>query len=163
VSADFAPGGTGKTSHTIVEALAMASGKPLLGITPIKRLKVWFWSLEDPEDEVTRRVMAATQHHKLTPEDIEGHLFINHGRQTPLVIASYTKNNVFIVEPMVDALKQAITSQQIDALLIDPFVSAHQVPENDNNAIDRVVKQFGAIADATNCAVRLTHHTRKSD
>src|SRR5262249_34248728 len=42
VSADFAPGGTGKTSHSIVEALAMVSGKPLLGIAPIEPLKVWF-------------------------------------------------------------------------------------------------------------------------
>jgi hypothetical protein len=35
------------------------------------------------------------------------------------------------------------------------------VAENDNSAMDLVVKQWGKIADATNAAVHLIHHTRK--
>ncbi len=47
-------------------------------------------------------------------------------------------------------------------MAIDPFVSSHRVTENDNNAIDAVAKQWNAIADATNIAVELSHHTRKT-
>jgi AAA domain len=163
VSVDLSPGGMAKTTQSIAEALAMCSGKPLLGITPVRRLKVWLWSLEDPAEEITRRVMGAALHYGLTPEDLNGYLFVNHGRDTPLVIASQDKNGFFIVRPMVDALIKTALELQIDVLMADPFVSSHQVPENDNNAIDRVVKEWAYISDKANGAVRLTHHTRKGD
>jgi hypothetical protein len=41
-------------------------------------------------------------------------------------------------------------------------VSSHRVPENDNNAMDAVVKEWGRIADACNCGVDLVHHARKN-
>ena len=39
----------------------------------------------------------------------------------------------------------------------------HRVTENDNNAIDLVAKKWAKIADATNCAIDLVHHTRKTN
>ena len=47
-SATFAPSGSGKSNLMIVEALAIATGRPLLGITPPKRARVWYWNGEDP-------------------------------------------------------------------------------------------------------------------
>ena len=47
-------------------------------------------------------------------------------------------------------------------VIIDPFISSHQVTENDNNAIDLVAKKWAEIADVTDCAVELVHHTKKS-
>jgi hypothetical protein len=37
------------------------------------------------------------------------------------------------------------------------------VPENDNGAMDTVVKEWGRVAERGNCAVHLVHHTRKSN
>ena len=34
----------GKSSLVLVEALAMASGKPLLGVNPSRRMKIWYYS-----------------------------------------------------------------------------------------------------------------------
>lgn len=51
----------------------------------------------------------------------------------------------------------------IDVLSIDPFVSSHAVNENDNMAIDRVVKTYAAIARETGCAIDLVHHSRKTN
>jgi hypothetical protein len=48
-------------------------------------------------------------------------------------------------------------------LSIDPFVSAHAVTENDNVAIDQVVKAYADIAQQTNCAIDLVHHSRKTN
>ena len=45
---------------------------------------------------------------------------------------------------------------------IDPFISSHRVMENDNNAIDAVAKTWTGIADATNTAIDLAHHSRKT-
>lgn len=62
---------------------------------------------------------------------------------------------------MVDSLVAEIIARKIDVLIIDPFVSCHEVQENDNSAMDMVVKEWGKVADRGNCAVELVHHTRK--
>jgi hypothetical protein len=46
-------------------------------------------------------------------------------------------------------------------LIIDPFVSSHRVTENDNMAMEMVAKKWTSIADETNTAVELIHHTKK--
>jgi len=45
---------------------------------------------------------------------------------------------------------------------IDPFISSHRVMENDNSAIDAVAKTWTGIAHATNTAIDLAHHSRKT-
>jgi AAA domain len=158
----IAPGGLGKTSLVIGEALAMASQRPLLGITPIERARVWLWNGKDPADELQRRVVAAMIHHGLTPEDVAGYLFTDVGRQAPIILATQTRLGTTIAKPVVEAVIEAIKTNRIDTVVIDPFVKSHRVGENDNNAIDAVVSQWAAIADVTNCAIELLHHPRKT-
>jgi RecA-family ATPase len=81
VSVTVAPGGVGKSSLTICEALAMASGRELLGDWTAKGLKVWLYNLEDPRDEMDRRIIAAMQHHHVSPEEIAGRLYVDTGRE----------------------------------------------------------------------------------
>ncbi len=45
--------------------------------------------------------------------------------------------------------------------MVDPFVSCHRVPENDNGGMDVVAKAWSRIAREANCAVELVHHVRK--
>lgn len=161
VSVTVAPGGLGKTANSIVEALAMASGKALNGTKPEKRLKVWLFNVEDPRDELERRIMAACIHFGLKPEDIEGHLFLDSGREQELVVAIDDKKGVKIQEPIVEAVAETILSNGIDVMIVDPFVSTHQVNENDNGAIDKVAKLWAQIADYTNCSIDIVHHLRK--
>lgn len=162
VSATVAPGGVGKTSLVISDVLAMVSGKDLIGIVPKARLKVWLWNLEDPFEELQRRIQAAALHFKLMASDLNDHLFIDSGRDQRLVIATVEKNQTVIHEPIVDSLVAEIKARDIDVLIVDPFVSSHTAPENDNNAMDRIVKEWGRVADQGNCAVELVHHARKS-
>ena len=65
-SATFAPSGSGKTNLMIVEALAMVTGRALLGILPPQRVRVWYWNGEDPYDELERRIGAACLHYGIT-------------------------------------------------------------------------------------------------
>jgi hypothetical protein len=157
-----APGG-GKSTKRMVEAIAMASGKPLLGAKPVKKLKVWYWNGEDPQSETDRRFAAICKHYRIKPEEIEGYLFTNSGRDMPIVLAEQAKTGTKIAMPMVEQLKAAILAAGIDILIVDPFVACHRVTENDNNAIDVVAKQFSAIADGTNCAIDAEHHIRKTN
>ena len=162
VSATIAPGGVGKSSLIVTEALSMASGKPLLGIHPSSRSRVWLWNLEDPYDEISRHIQATAQHYDLSPRDFEGHLFVDSGRDQRLVIATADRFGTLIRDPVVDALVAEIVARGIDVLYVDPFVSSHEAPENDNGAMDRIVKAWGRVAQQANCAVELIHHSRKS-
>lgn len=163
VSVTVAPGGVGKSSLTICEALSMASGRELLGDWTAPNLKVWLYNLEDPRDEMDRRIIAAMQHHKVSPDEIAGRLYVDTGRERALSTAIQTREGVQIIKPELDALADEIKARGIDVLVIDPFVSSHQASENDNNAIDLVAKEWARLADRCNCAIELVHHTRKTN
>ncbi|MHA3915695.1 AAA family ATPase [Halovulum sp. GXIMD14793] len=163
VSVTVAPGGVGKSSLTICEALAMASGRELLGDWTASNLKVWVYNLEDTRDELDRRIIAAMQHHNVAPDEINGRLYVDTGRERTLSTAIQTRDGIQIIKPEMEALAQEIAAREIDVLVIDPFVSSHQVSENDNGAIDLVAKEWARLADHCNCAIELVHHTRKTN
>jgi hypothetical protein len=162
LSMTIAPGGVGKSSLIVGEALAMVTGRPLLGVRPDCVLKVWLWNLEDPQIETTRKIQAACNRFRIRREEIEGNLFVNSGRDQPLVIAKTLRAGVTICQPVVDDLVNQIKELGIDVLVIDPFVSCHEIEENDNSGIDQVAKQWSRVAELGNCAVHLLHHTRKA-
>ncbi len=168
VSVTVAPGGVGKSSLTLVEALALVTGRELLdewvGRSP---LRVWVYNLEDPRDEMQRRVTAAMMHHGVTFKDIcdedgVSRLYVDSGRDRPLCTAVEIRGEVSIVRPEIEALADEITGRGIDVLIVDPFVSSHRVSENAAGAIDLVAKEWARLADRCNCAIELVHHTRKT-
>lgn len=162
VSVTVSPGGLGKTSLSIAEALSMASGKYIFREKSAPRFKVWIFNAEDPRDEMERRIMAACIHYNLKPKDIEGHLFLDSGREQELVVAvDDKKTGVRIQQPIVEAVVEQIQANGIDVMIVDPFVSTHGVNENDNGAIDKVAKLWAQIADKTNCSIDIVHHLRK--
>lgn len=161
VSATIAPGGVGKSTLVVSDALAMASGKSIMGHFVSKPLRVWLWNGEDPTDEMQRRVVAAMIHHGITREDIQGRLFLDSGRDTPIKIGHGSPTGPQIATPVIEALISALEERQIDVLIADPFVALHSLPENDNGAMDAAVKAFALVADRTGCAIDLVHHSRK--
>jgi RecA-family ATPase len=161
VSATLAPGGAGKSGLAVAEALAMATGRGLLGKLPTDRFKVAYWNGEDPEVETERRVAAAMMRFGLVREDVEGWLWTGSGREHGLTIALQTKEGTTLSAPDVEKVETYCRANALDCLIIDPFVSSHKVPENDNGAMDEVVKAWGGIAGRTKCAIELVHHTRK--
>ncbi|KYK50080.1 hypothetical protein A1D31_22475 [Bradyrhizobium liaoningense] len=158
----IAPGGVGKSSLIACEALAMASGRNLLGVLPTRRLKVWLWNLEDPQEETARKIQAAAKHYGLIAGDITGWLFVNSGRDHALVIAKEMRGGVIILRPVIDNIVQQLREHGIDVLEVDPFVSCHEVSENDNSAIDMIAKEWSRVAELADCAIHLVHHTRKA-
>jgi hypothetical protein len=164
VSVDVAAGGTGKSSVKIGEALAMASGRNLYGPDVHGGpLSVWLYNLEDPAEEAERRIHAAAKWFKIAPEDVETRLYVDSGRDQRCVIATETEYGARIAQPVYEQIKQQLFERQIDCLIIDPFVSSHEVSENDNRAIDAVVKAWGRLADECNCSINLVHHVRKGN
>lgn len=162
VTATIAPGGSGKTTLTTVEGLAMASNRQLLHEAPRERARVWLWNGEDPLEELQRRVMAAAKHFCIEKHELEGWLFLNSGRDRRLVIARKSGETT-IIEPIQGEMIKELQRRKIDVLIVDPFVSSHEVSENDNNAIASVVTAWAEVADKSNCAIHLVHHARKTN
>ncbi|MCJ2077904.1 AAA family ATPase [Methylobacterium sp. E-016] len=138
ISATVSPGGIGKSSLVIAEALSMVTGRDLIGSQPHGRFKVWYINLEDPMDELQRRVMATALHYELDDTDLAGRLFVNSGRDTRVVVAEQNRAGLTIAHPVIEQIRATILANMIDVLIIDPFVSSHAVSENDNGAINAV-------------------------
>jgi RecA-family ATPase len=156
-------GGIGKTSLQIVEALAIVTGRPLLGEEVKERTNVWIVNLEDPLEEIQRRVIAAMQHYKITPEEVRGRLFVNAGRDFSLKFGIQTREGVLPNTKLVEYLCKQIPQKKIGCVFIDPFVGAHSINENDNMAVNAIVAEIRRVADETKSAIGLVHHIRKGN
>ena len=150
VSATVAPPGVGKSTLSMQEAIG-----------PKRRLKVLLINLEDSLDELRIRVAGICTHYSIELCELEGWLFLNSGRNHKLKIAEYAERGRVSINPVVEAIKATIIKNQIDILIVDPFVRSHYVDENSNKDIDLVMEQFTRIAEETNCAIDLVHHTSK--
>lgn len=162
ISATVAHPGVGKTTLAVVDTLALVSGKNLIGNSPDGKLRVWYWNGEDPREEMERRFHAAMILHGLTPDDIGDRLFLNSGRDDPICIAKQTRDGITLAVPEVENLVSVLTENRIDVVMIDPFISSHRVTENDNNAVDAVVKAWASLVDRARSAADLIHHLRKT-
>ena len=95
-----------------------------------RRLKVWVWNGEDPLDELQRRIAAACRHHGITQAEIEGHLFIDSGRDSPWSMTAPSRDQAVINERLVeDMTRQARGATPSTWSIIDPFVASHGAEE----------------------------------
>lgn len=164
VSALFSPGGGGKTSLLTAEALDMVSGRDLMGLGHCKQLRVWYINTEDPADLIERQFETAAALHRISNEDIGDRLMWSSGRDSSFVVATEDKKTGFKVnEPVRQGILDVAGEFKPDAIIIDPFVSTHELSENDNGAMQRVATLWVNVADTLNCSVDLAHHVVKSD
>lgn len=159
ISATVSPGGVGKTTLELTEAIAMATGRNLLGITP-ERVKVWHYNLEDPRDELLRRTWAICKHFTIHHSELEGWLFLDSGRDCKMIVAEPEDGQI---RPAIAAnqVVEQMLKNDISVLQVDPLVKSHYAEENDNKQIDAVLDVFGDIAKRCSAAIDLVHHTRK--
>ena len=162
VSLTVAAGGTGKSSLTIIEALAMTTGRQLLRVKPERPLRVWLHNGEDPMMVLNARIAGAAKSYGLTSFDTGGRLLVTSGHNLPLKIAKIGNRGYEIDETVVRKIKATILRYGIEVMTIDPLMSFHSVQENDNGAMDAVIKELGKIASETGCAIDVVHHTTKS-
>jgi hypothetical protein len=93
--------------------------------------------------------------------EVEGRLFVDSGHDLPIKIAEMNGARIAMAEDVGNQIVAVLQGNRIGLLQIDPFISCHSVPENDNGAIDAVAKAWGRIADRANASVGITHHVRK--
>jgi hypothetical protein len=164
VTLTLAPGGVGKSSLAIAEAIAMCAGEAFLE-TEIPRgpMRVLYMNLEDPKDELDRRAAAVCQEYSVTEQKLGGRLFLHSGIEAPLLTAGQDASGkvALLNESVFTSLEEEIARHEIDMVVIDPFVSSHACNENDNVIMDKITKRWAKLALRCNVAVHIVHHTRK--
>ena len=91
---------------------------------PHGRSRVRLWNLEDPHEEIVRHIQATALHFKLSPKDVDGHLWVDSGRDQRLVTATTSKDGVVILQFVIDNLVVEILARSIDVLVVDPLCPA---------------------------------------
>lgn len=116
----------------------MVSGQPVLGSTVTAPRWVWYINLEGPADEIERRFAAAAKFRGIDPDIMNQNLFVDSGRDQDFVVLKNAGKGARIGEPVVKSLIQEMVDNRIDVLIVDPFISTHEVEENDNGKIQQV-------------------------
>ena len=157
-----APGGRGKSLLSHAEAIAMITGKPLLGVSPSRPLRVLMMNFEDHQDELERRHEAARKHYRISKEDVRGRIIIASVQAEEMCFAKDEGDGVQIVDSAVESLRETIERNKIDVVIIDPWVSAHGVGHNDIHKVQPIVTMFKGLAEDTGACIELVIHPKKT-
>jgi hypothetical protein len=117
-------------------------------------------NLEDPQDEIDRRVTALAMRYGITNEDLAGRFFVSPpGRG--INIAASGDDGFSVVHPDEKQIIERVQDEKIDMLAVDPFAESHTLEENSNPQMIQAAAAWRRVARAGNCAVVLAHHVRK--
>jgi len=161
VTAFVAQGGTGKTAVALAFALALAAKqRDLVNEHIFQRCRVLYLSLEESEDELRRRVIAAMRLHEIKREEVNGWFYLAApiDKGWKLARSEFGAHEKGELE---ERLLHVIEEKRIGAVFIDPFVKSHACEENSNIAIDFVMSILAGIAARCNIAIVVCHHEAK--
>lgn len=164
------PGGVGKTALTMTCALSFALGRKLLdpgNANPHWRLhggpqRTYIYSLEDDLVETTRRMSAVQRFHGVGPHEADDYLLYGDGSADRLILAVTEPGRKLVRTALADKLIDHLIENQVDILILDPFVKMHNCNENDNMEMDFTMVVLKEIAAKANCALWLVHHSGKA-
>ena len=104
---------------------------------------------EEDQDELDRRLARTREHYVITEADLAAAYSLSPS-QNPAAARHHGQNVATINSEAMAWLLAFVQDNQVDVLIIDPLVSLHRVPQNNNGAMDLLVKDaFGWIADET--------------
>jgi hypothetical protein len=160
VTAIVSPGGVGKSMLSMLDAVAIVTGRNLTGAKVIKQGNVWLHNAEDPETELRMRLAAICIHHNIDPKELDG-LHITSGRQFSICLAKSHNGRVVIDGALVCRIEQFLRKEKIVMWGMDPFVQVHACNENDNTEMAQVMAVLQHASEVSGAAIGLSHHARK--
>lgn len=168
VSLVAGPGGVAKSTWTLQVAVAAVTGRSdMCGFAVPKRERVLVWNQEDDMQEMHRRLAAIMQAFNVSWDDLKDEngemmLFLGSGVDIPLMLAR-RHGDVVGVGEAVATFTEAVRTDAIGLLILDPLVELHEVAENDNVEMRAVLGVVRRIAKATNCGAIVVTHVKKPD
>lgn len=168
--------GVSKSTFAIRDALAIATGREdlLRGVgetgQPIsaERLhrsgSVLIYNAEDRDDEICRRVAAATRHYGIHPGEILHEIIIWSGVDNgPLKIMERESDRTPLKRARTaDLLEEAVKEFGVVFVVLDPQMSlCRGGRENDNDDQDAVMQELSTMANRLGVNITVVHHTSK--
>lgn len=155
VGALISPGGAGKSFLALQLAAAIAGGTAQANTTGLAihgQGKVLYLNLEDPPEEIQRRLFYLGQHFDLiTRQTIAGNLSLS-ARQ------GISSN---IMDPKFHAgLLKAAAGMRL--VILDTLSRCHGSDENDNGQMAALIARLESISRQTGAAILFLHHTSKA-
>jgi hypothetical protein len=162
VSGTMAPGGRGKSSLVLVEAVSMAVARKLLFDEPMRRLKVWYHNGEENWDELRRRLEVVCKYYGIAHADLEGWLCLTSAQRFPLRVAEMGSSDRFTPDRNLLAhMYEEIRSNGFEVVVLDPLITLHGVPENNPVMMRGVMDIFRDLAADLDWSTEVVGHTRK--
>ena len=155
-----APGGTGKSSLAIALGISVASNTDILQLCVSQQANVLILNNEDSTDELQRRIAGIVTQFQICPSSIEDRLFYTSGYEGKFMLSEMSDSGQKETAFAGDLIKYML-EKDIGLLIVDPFVSTHNAPENDNTAMNQAMSIYRKIAAQTGAAIIAIHHTRK--
>ena len=155
-----APGGVGKSSLALALGISVASNNDILNLGVRKQANVLIINNEDSLDELKRRIAGITTQFGICTSSLEKTFFYKSGYEKKYMLSEMSEGCQKETAFAGDLIKYML-EKEIGLLIVDPFVSTHNAPENDNTAMDQVMSIYRKIAAKTGAAITLIHHTRK--
>jgi AAA domain-containing protein len=168
ITYEAAPGGVGKTAHTIGMAVELATGIEILGEKIWRNdLKVLYINAEDSRAEINRRVSAFYRAHasKLAGCNLDRLSVV--GVDDPRIkslsfLRVNEKGATILNEAGVGVLETALQALRPGLLVLDPLVAFCGGGNMNDNAVMAVVsRELKRLATKFDCAILILHHTRK--
>ena len=166
-------GGTGKSMLALHLAFSLADTTKTYNFEPIitkdiKRGRVTYLSLEDPEDVLEYRIKAITQYIMLEYknyniiQEINKNLDIYalYGEKDFTLAKFSSEKTIEIITEIYEILLNIAGTSRL--VIIDTFRRIHDTDENNNGHMSEVLKVFENICNITGTSFLLLHHQNKS-
>lgn len=158
------PGGSLKSSWASGVALAVATGRELLGEKVPNRGNALFINAEDRRGEVMLRFQAAMMLHGITPEEVAGRIKVLGAEN--LGGLRFTRINERTRREEIDPAGFALLRSWVGAsaallVVLDPLVALMPYGANDGGIAGGVMRELNSIANEFGCAIMVVQHTRK--
>jgi hypothetical protein len=128
VSITAGMGGRGKSSNSLVEAIVLATARPLLREPPGEHCRVWYHCGDDNMEELHRRVAAICQRYNLDMAELEGWLFLTTPREFELRVAEGYMD-VKTDNAAIKRIHDQVEANSVDVAILDPLVKLHLVAQ----------------------------------
>ena len=150
-----------KRVFCVLELRTAATGKNLTGGMPVKQGTLLLYNLEDPIEEIYRRLIACCIANNIPVKESLKNVYVQSGLDRPLLLAG-TQGNTPSRCRDCDRLEEHISKLEAVVVCIDPLVRSHRLNENDNMAADYLMDALSGIAKRTHSAMSIVHHTAKN-
>jgi phage/plasmid primase-like uncharacterized protein len=160
-----APGGTGKTTLQLFEAIHIVLGRPLYGLEIRKPGPVVILSAEDSREMLVARLRRIVEGMGLTPAQVEivrRQVLISDLTGVGIRLTGIVDDMV-AVGSFVDTLTKRLADIAPVLIVIDPAVSFSVGESRVNDAEQGLIEAGRRLRRELNCCIRYIHHTGKQN